>query len=430
MDKVLALSGYVFIILEALWLSRCININLKRYHYMIYGIIILIGIVVCFNKLVDTVIIGSIDALVAYAIFFLMLDEGIFQRIEYCILIVLMKSCILLSVETWFTDRICLDINTSITDSIVMYIVEFLIIIALGCFIRLFLDKIFNEQKLRIGEVLDSVIILGAINIFICIFCMFNLIRISYFQGFVVKAVVSMGGISLLLLEINILYKKWLTHRATEYAKAEHELSEMQKKYYISLLDKEAETKKYRHDMNNHMICIRNMLDEKRYTDLDKYINNLYDQTSFLVNKGYKTGNGIIDALTNYYVDNLNKEIQFELKGLLTKELNIDDTSLSSIYSNMLINAIEAQKYIPSDRKKYIYVTLKEGEKFAQIIVRNSMVDEHLADVDNITTTKPDKDNHGFGITNIRKNVAEHEGKLLIETGDYEFCIKVTFNIN
>ncbi len=429
MDKVLALGGYVFALLESLWLSRCINIKLKRYHYIFYGMIFLIGIVVVFNKSVDAVIIGTIDAVVAYAIFFLMLDEGIFQKIEHCILIVLMKSCILLAVETWFTDWMSLDIHTSITDSIVMYTIELLIIIAFGGFIRLFLDKISNEQKLHTGEIVDSVIILGCIDIFICIFCMYRLIRISYFQGFLVKGVVSLGGISLLLLEINILYKKWLTHRTIEYAKAEHELYEMQKKYYISLLDKEAETKKYRHDMNNHMICIRNMLDEKRYTDLDKYINNLYDQTNFLVNKGYKTGNGIIDALTNYYVDNLNKEIQFELKGLLTKELNIDDTSLSSIYSNMLINAIEAQKYIPSDRKKYIYVTLKEGEKFAQIIVRNSMLDEHLEDIDNITTTKSDKANHGFGITNIRKNVAEHEGKILIETGDYEFCIKATLNI-
>lgn len=92
----------------------------------------------------------------------------------------------------------------------------------------------------------------------------------------------------------------------------------------------------------------------------------------------------------------------------------------------MLVNAIEAQKHIDDDKDKFIHVSLKEGDKYAQLIVKNSMENERIENLDNIKTTKTDKQNHGFGIANIRKNVAEHNGKLAIEAQDYEFCVKAT----
>lgn len=68
-------------------------------------------------------------------------------------------------------------------------------------------------------------------------------------------------------------------------------------------------------ELNNHIICIKAFLDEKEYDNLNNYIDNLYNQTFSLVNKGYHTGNSIIDALTNYYVENMDKSIEIELKG-------------------------------------------------------------------------------------------------------------------
>ena len=64
--------------------------------------------------------------------------------------------------------------------------------------------------------------------------------------------------------------------------------------------------------------------------------------------------------------------------------------------------------------------------KVAQLIVRNAMENESIANLEQIETTKLDKENHGFGLVNIKKNVAEHNGSLIIEAEDYEFCIKAT----
>ena len=49
-----------------------------------------------------------------------------------------------------------------------------------------------------------------------------------------------------------------------------------------------------------------------------------------------------------------------------------------------------------------------------------------IENTDNIETIKGDKENHGFGLANIRKRLDENHGNLDIEAKDYEFCIKAT----
>ena len=71
-------------------------------------------------------------------------------------------------------------------------------------------------------------------------------------------------------------------------------------------------------------------------------------------------------------------------------------------------------------------MTLKEGKKFAQITIRNAMQFEKIDDVDNIETRKIDKENHGFGLENIRKRLDENHGNLDIRAENHEFCIKAT----
>ena len=126
----------------------------------------------------------------------------------------------------------------------------------------------------------------------------------------------------------------------------------------------------------------------------------------------------------------MEKDIELRLEGRLMRPILIDDIALSSIYSNMIVNAIEAQKHISSEKKKYIHIHLREGNKYAQLTVRNSMSIERIANVNAIETTKLDKENHGFGINNIRKNVLDNHGDLSIEAKDYEFCVRVTLPLN
>lgn len=419
----LTMIFFMFSLIESLWLLYCIKVKFKNLWYISAGMGILFVALIFLNDRIELKDMCLVASVISFLVTLLVADKRPSLKLESTVLVVLMKNCVLLSWETWFIDGTWLSAGAKIHEYLICFLSELALVIVFGFGIRF----LFNlEKKIKVVEKIDNICLIGCLDIFVCILMIYKLIQKSYFSGIFAKIIVSFAGISLLMMEINILHKKWLKEKIQDYANAEHELNEMQKNYYLSLLEKETETKKYRHDMNNHIICIKAFLDEKEYDNLNNYIDNLYNQTFSLVNKGYHTGNSIIDALTNYYVENMDKSIEIELKGKIVRGLDIDDIVLSSIYSNMVVNAIEAQKYIPDQKKKYINVTLKEGKKFAQITIRNAMQFEKIDDVDNIETRKIDKENHGFGLENIRKRLDENHGNLDIRAENHEFCIKAT----
>ncbi len=427
MDIARMIITYMFTMASYLWLLRCFNIRLKRVFLILCGLLmVIITGAVCPDELG----VGKesyISIRLAFFILFFMIDKKkILSKLESAFWVAIIKDCILLSVEIWIPKELVDQFYNNDRVFFIYIACEFLFIIIIGFVLELGIKLLNQEKILKAGKALDYIIVIGSFTIFACIWFVYKKIIDGEVTELRIKVRACFAAIALLLLEINILYKKWLANRIQKYAKAEHELYETQRNYYNSLLEKESDTKKYRHDMNNHMICIKSLLDEGKYEDLQNYIDNLYDYTNFLVNKSQKTGNSILDALTNYYADSMDKDVEFKLKGMIAKPIDIDEISLSSIYSNMLVNAIEAQTHIPPQKERYIHVSLKEGDKFAQLIVRNAMENESIANLEQIETTKLDKENHGFGLVNIKKNVAEHNGSLIIEAEDYEFCIKAT----
>ncbi len=419
--------AYVFTMAEYLWLLRCLQIGVKNKYFIVLGFLVLALIGLVCPSSIGVGKEAYISIRVAFVFLVVMIDkEKLFPKVESAFLVAIIKDCILLAVETWIPSTLFANVTIKRLDTLVCFFAECLTIIILGVLLKKLINILDSEKIVKAGSVLDYIIVIGSFTIFTCIWLVYSLVIKGFYTELRIKEITSFAAVALLLLEINIIYKKWLADRVQKYAKAEHELYETQKNYYQSLLEKESDTKKYRHDMNNHMICIKSLLDEGNYADLHKYIDKLCDYTNFLVNKSQKTGNSIIDALTNYYADSMDKDVEFKLKGMIAKPIDIDEISLSSIYSNMLVNAIEAQTHIPPQKERYIHVSLKEGDKFAQLIVRNAMENESIANLEQIETTKLDKENHGFGLANIKKNVAEHNGDLVIEAEDYEFCIKAT----
>lgn len=425
MEIIVVSLEYLLEALGILWILKCMKVDIKKKYYIFYGFIIIVGISMLINQYFELLRLCAMAERLGIFVGFLQIDKKFREKVEYIGLVVIMKECSLFAIETLAAEHMDSLLGKGYIETIFLTVLRFAIALALGEIIKLYLKKISTERILKAGKWLDFLIFLGAFDICICIYFIFRLISISYFKGFLIKGITSFAFLALTILELNIIYNKWLSNKVSEYAKAEHELHEAQKNYYISLLEKEATTKKYRHDMNNHVICIKALLDDGNYAELKKYIEEIYNQTSYLVKKGFHTGNSIIDALTNYYYDKNGKSIEISVKGTIIKEIDIDEIALSSIYSNMLVNAVEAQNFIEEGRRKYICVHLKQGEKYVEIVVKNAMVEESLKNLENIETTKYDKENHGLGIGNIKRNVEGNNGKLFIEAGNYEFCMRV-----
>jgi sensor histidine kinase regulating citrate/malate metabolism len=190
------------------------------------------------------------------------------------------------------------------------------------------------------------------------------------------------------------------------------EYNEKQLDYYKTLLNQEEDTKKFRHDIRNHIICIEELLETGKPEDAKNYIQDIHHNLDKIASI-YDTGNDIINAILNYYVNKGKEEhVNIHVKGRILQELNIPMMHLSTIVSNLMSNAYEAAIKINSDLDKDIYVEIRSGSKYLEFIIKNPTVTDRVRLDEKMLTSKPDKRNHGFGIQNTKEILSKYEGEL------------------
>ena len=108
-------------------------------------------------------------------------------------------------------------------------------------------------------------------------------------------------NVSIILLVIFVIYIKNTHERMEQLLKTERLLKESQVNYYKQSLKKEADTRKYRHDMVNHLIYIQEILSQERTKDAQNYLFNILGRFKKIQSTYFVTGNDMIDIIMNYY---------------------------------------------------------------------------------------------------------------------------------
>ena len=103
----------------------------------------------------------------------------------------------------------------------------------------------------------------------------------------------------------------------------------------------------------------------------------------------------------------------------------IEMIDISSIFSNLIDNAIEACNKIDDNIEKYItikstfikgyYVVRCENSKTNKVIIKNSK----------IFTSKKDKFLHGIGIDSIKSSIKKYNGELKIKDSESKFIATI-----
>lgn len=191
--------------------------------------------------------------------------------------------------------------------------------------------------------------------------------------------------------------------------------------YHYNQLEKiNTEIRSFKHDYINHMKCIRSMLSNNEFDDLQDYLNSLsssFPTSTFI----YETGNYIADAILTEKQVNSPDDISIKFDGVIPT--NIDNTDLCIILSNALDNAIEACCSCDNDKTINIYSGYKQG--YFIIKIKNPTVN-NIAD-SKMTTTKTDKINHGFGLANIKRTVHKYNGYVSTSCENNAFTLNITF---
>ena len=232
--------------------------------------------------------------------------------------------------------------------------------------------------------------------------------------------------IILVVIVFVILFSLLINSISKKYFEGTSKLMEEQVKtqlsHYETLNEIKHEYRSFRHDYKNHMHCIRSLIDANKIDEASTYIDKLSD-APIINTELFETGNHILDAILNDKTSKAAKtNTRFSVSGVFSD--SFEPVDLCTIFSNLLDNAIEACALINGD--KIIKIDLKMQQGYQLISISNPI---NNIENQNLSTTKNDKERHGFGISNVKNAVSRHGGELVINRADGNFTVDITLKI-
>jgi sensor histidine kinase regulating citrate/malate metabolism len=203
-----------------------------------------------------------------------------------------------------------------------------------------------------------------------------------------------------------------------------------QQNYYDNMMKRETQTRQFRHDIINHLIELQEFGKRGEYDRMEAYLEHMLNDISIISRSQYDVGNTTINVMLNYYLSQKPENCNVIVDGYVSEYANVADKDLCTIVSNLLKNAIESVSHIAENMTE-IRFCISRGEKYLRICVENDVQGAVLFDKNHaLVTTKLDKENHGFGLMNVKCVVEKYNGRyrVLCENGKYR--VDVTLEID
>lgn len=248
----------------------------------------------------------------------------------------------------------------------------------------------FERVKIRNNIINFSAVLIVPIFMVLIIYLLFNCISKQYFEN------------------ISLLMEKQVEQQVEHYKKIN------------KLTD---DLREFRLDYKNHMICLQSLLNNKQYDEALSYVKSITNQEILDSNKFF-SGNQIADAILtdkNELAQKNNCKIIFD--GSVSDEISV--SNLCTILSNALDNSIEACSKIDSDETQIIDVKCVASELIQIIRISNPNLDNNAV----TETSKADRKNHGFGLSNIRRTVERMDGQMIISSQYPTFVLEIEFKV-
>ena len=399
-------------------ISQKDSFMIKREVYYATYLVDICAVLVCIFLRISFKTVENIHVYILLVSLFLAINDSFFNRIGTIITIVLFE--ITMDAIPLYILRYKWNFNDEINSLIVaLLVIPFLLLIYHIRYHSQLFNQFLNKSSTRL---IKYILIISA---FLQWEAASTLIQVNPQNLFIS----SISFIFVLLLCSLTLYILNMHKRMIEMSAEQEELLTTQKEYYLTLLEKEEETRRYRHDMNNHLMCLTALLDKDSTDDIRDYLSDLQNEFKSVNDTVYQTGNTILTAITAHYIPMVDENTKVTITGRLTKDLQLSNTELCSVYSNLLKNSIEELQRIGESVHKELSIRFDNGKNFGKIFISNSMKDPSSFRGLASKTTKDDKKNHGFGIQNINRIVSKHNGTFTIKKDNNQFCCEVVLPI-
>lgn len=195
-----------------------------------------------------------------------------------------------------------------------------------------------------------------------------------------------------------------------------------QQEHFKELEAREENTRKFRHDIKDHLYVIRDLMEKGNINAGREYVQRTVQKIDSLHIVTLK--NKAVDSIVNhYFLVASAKEIFIEISGRLPDAVFIDMYDLCTIYSNILRNAIEGADRERDDRKIFLDTTY--DDKFLYITERNVCSKEIVFRDGVPISSKKNRKEHGYGLKNIIETVHKYDGEVSFGKSSGEYSISI-----
>ena len=191
-------------------------------------------------------------------------------------------------------------------------------------------------------------------------------------------------------------------------------LVKTQEEYYKMLLNKDEETKKFRHDMSSHIYCMHTLLIDEEYDELDRYFTRIGSSLSELT-ASVNTGNKLIDSIIND-LSTKHPDTVIDWTGSIPSDITLNSMDLCTVFANVLSNAFEASKLIN------VYVKVLETAMYITII---NTIEKKPKIFNGKIISHKNKNGHGYGIQNIERCMKNNGGSFTYKVEDQIFIAEI-----
>jgi signal transduction histidine kinase len=203
-----------------------------------------------------------------------------------------------------------------------------------------------------------------------------------------------------------------------------HVQMEQMRKQFKMIEDYQVEERIKRHDFENHLHLIQQLMDSGNLTELSDYVTGLAREAEIRTIENV-TGILSIDAIiTMKRAEAERQNTRFIILATKLTRVHIDPIHINIVLSNALDNALEACAALPENADRFVELGLKTSGDFLYVRITNPYVQDSTNYKNLSQANINNTEEHGLGLGSIRKTILRYDGILSYEPVDKEVIVR------
>ncbi len=243
------------------------------------------------------------------------------------------------------------------------------------------------------------------------------------FTGMIITSIICLAIINVFTIILFEVSNKNAESKR-KYDLLQHQIC-LERENYQGMINASENLHKVKHDIKNHLIYIRKIIDSNDFCKAEEYIekitNDMQDTEKYMV-----TGNRTLDYILSSKISE-NKNITFICAGECFSVLNyMDELDVAILFGNLLDNAIEA---LENEAEKSIEIRISLFNSICNIHISNPFTKSILENNSKLKTTKKNSAEHGWGLRSVKSVVEKYSGLFDYYEKNNKFTVHVSIPI-